>query len=155
MKANKINRSKRVVKQYPPKGGSLVADVEIAGGSSAIISPQSIREGLPYKFVTRITPGRLSRKEFIGVTKIPPATLDRRKKTGRLNSDESDKVYRLMTILDAAERLFDGDNDKALNWCKSPARGLGGVPPIELADTTAGQDMVIDYIGRIEHGIAT
>lgn len=145
----KADRKGRVIKTFKGEySGSAIALV-------AALSPQSIRQGVDYKLVESLAERGITRKELIGATKIPSATLDRRKKSGRLNPVESDKVYRLITILEAAERLFKGDGDKALSWCRKPARGLDGQVPLELSDTTAGQDIVMDYIGRIEHGIPT
>lgn len=97
--------------------------------------------------------GLFHKSEFINITGIAPATLDRRKRDGYLNTVESDKVYRLLRIIDAATELFSGDQAMAVSWCRSKARGLGNRAPIDMVRTSAGTEAVIDYIGRIEHGV--
>lgn len=151
---SKISSSGRFLAVNPAVKAKVKAKAK-GGEDEAVISPASIRKGLEYRHVELLTQRGISRKEFLGLTKIASATLERRKKAGRLNTVESDKVYRLITIIEAAEQLFNGDREKALAWCRKSARGLGNQAPIELSDTTAGQDMVMDYIGRIEHGIPT
>ena len=130
-------------------------DVKINSISKALhsVRPSSIREGFGYSFVEAILNYGINRNELIHASNISIATLTRRKKQGKLSPVESDKIYRLMTILNAAESLFDGDRKKALDWCRKPAIGLGNQKPINFADTTAGQDEVLNYIDRIEHGV--
>ena len=91
----------------------------------------------------------------MAVTGISSATLNRNKSAGILGMSESDKIYRLLTIIHSAENLFEGDQTKALAWCRKPARGLGDQTPFSFSDTTAGQDLVLDYIGRIENGVVS
>ncbi len=73
----------------------------------------------------------------------------------RLNPDESDRIYRITTIVDAADQLFEGDHEAALRWLKEPAKALGGVAPLDYLDTEVGADAVRDLIGRLEHGVIT
>ena len=94
-----------------------------------------------------------SAREFAHVVDIAEATLNRRKKQGRLNVDESDKVYRLCRVVDSATELFSGNKDKANDWMRKPARGLGERKPIDMLKTAAEYESVLDYIGRIRHGV--
>src|SRR4029434_1788394 len=55
---------------------------------------------------------------------ISRSTLQRRKATGRLSPDESDKVMRFSRLLEHATNVF-GDVNKARVWLKFPQRGLG------------------------------
>ena len=97
--------------------------------------------------------GLLSKSEFQKYTDIAPATLDRRRRSGVLNTDESDKVYRLLRLIDAAQQLFSSDFDGAIKWLKTPARGLANRMPIEMIRTSAETESVLDFTGRIMHGV--
>ncbi|GAA6137568.1 type II toxin-antitoxin system antitoxin Xre [Arenicella sp. 4NH20-0111] len=115
---------------------------------------EMLANGFSYDTVQALlAEGLFQKSEFINITGIAPATLDRRKRDGHLNTVESDKVYRLLRIIDSATELFSGDQQKAVIWCRSQARGLGDRAPIDMVRTSAGTEAVIDYIGRIEHGV--
>lgn len=60
---------------------------------------------------------------------------------------------RVARVIHAAERLFEGDQDAARQWLSSSVRDLGEKPPIELLDTEAGAQGVLQLIGRLEHGV--
>jgi putative toxin-antitoxin system antitoxin component (TIGR02293 family) len=80
------------------------------------------------------------------------ATLHRRKASGRLNTDESDKVVRFARLLGHAVHLF-GSIENARRWLKSPQRGLGGAVPLDYAQTEAGAREVENLLGRIDYGV--
>ncbi len=83
---------------------------------------------------------------------ISRATLHRRKVSGRLDRDESDKVVRFERLLKKAARVF-GSNDSAREWLKFPQFGLGGAVPLDYARTEAGAREVEHLLGRIEWGV--
>jgi len=66
---------------------------------------------------------------------------------------ESEKVVRLIQVINAGITLFDGSKEKALSWLKSPSRGLNGIQPITMISTYAGTNEVMALIGRLEHGV--
>jgi putative toxin-antitoxin system antitoxin component (TIGR02293 family) len=86
------------------------------------------------------------------IVQIPKRTLDRRRTAGRLNTDESERIFRIAQVNDMAVEVF-GSQQKAESWLKKPARGLGGKIPLEYSDTHLGAHEVIDLLGRIEHGV--
>jgi len=113
-----------------------------------------VREGFHYNSVTKLISHSFeSAREFASVVNIAEATLNRRKREGRLNEEESDKVYRICRVLDSATNLFSGDKHKAHVWMRKEARGLGNRKPIEMLRTAAEYESVLDYIGRIRHGV--
>ena len=79
-------------------------------------------------------------------------TLHRRKKAGRLDSQESERVIRLTRLFTRAEAVL-GSQDAARHWLKTPARALGGETPLSYSDTEIGAREVEDLLGRIEHGV--
>lgn len=95
----------------------------------------------------RISDGELSR-----IVRIPKRTLNRRRREGRLQTGESERVLRVARVYDKALEVFENEA-AAENWLKIPARGLGGKPPLEYTDTELGAQEVINLLGRIEHGV--
>ena len=86
------------------------------------------------------------------VIDIPKRTLTRRKQQGRLNVVESEKVLRIARLYDKALEVFE-DEEAAEKWLKEPARGLGGVIPLEYAKTKLGAQEIEKLLIRIEHGV--
>jgi len=83
---------------------------------------------------------------------ISRSTLQRRKATGRLSPDESDKVMRYSRLLERATDLF-GNINKARAWLKHPQRGLGGAIPLDYAETEVGAQEVEKLLGRMKYGV--
>lgn len=90
--------------------------------------------------------------DYLGVSR---ATLFRRRRTGHLSIEESDRLYRVLIALDDALKLFEGDIQGAVNWLAEPVRALGYKKPFEMLDSYAGTEAVRGVIGRLEHGVVT
>lgn len=114
----------------------------------------NIRQGLSFESIETLAEAFESpRKEMAGVLSIPVSTLNRRRKEGRLLTDESDRVARLARLKDFAVEMMNGDNDAAIQWLKTPSPILGGESPLVHASTEMGAREVEDLIGRIQHGV--
>jgi len=112
-----------------------------------------IRRGIPSAAVdvlTKLT--RLSKAELAASLAIPERTLARRKREGKLNSEESAKLVRLARAIARAEEVFEGLNS-AVDWLRSVNPSLGGATPLSLLDTDIGAEALMDSLGRIEHGV--
>lgn len=83
---------------------------------------------------------------------ISARTLSRRKQTGLLNAEETERVFRVGSLIVRAEEVLS-NHEEAMHWLKTPKKALGGQIPLELADTEVGADEVKDLLGRIEHGV--
>ena len=83
---------------------------------------------------------------------IARATLHRRKQTGRLAPDESDKVVRFARLLRQAEEVF-GTGERARQWLSFPQYGLGGAVPLDYARTEVGAREVENLLGCIEYSV--
>ena len=83
---------------------------------------------------------------------IARATLHRRKVSGRLGRDESDKVVRFARLFRQAEEVF-GTGDRARQWLSFPQWGLGGAVPLDYARTEVGAREVETLLGRIEYSV--
>lgn len=112
-----------------------------------------LKEGLPISAFDKLQGAMdLSGADLARVVNIAPRTLARRKITGKLQSDESERLLRIGVLFDRAKEVLGG-RDAARTWLKSPKRALAGRTPLEYADTEPGAREVEDLIGRIEHGV--
>jgi putative toxin-antitoxin system antitoxin component (TIGR02293 family) len=113
-----------------------------------------VRKGLPANSVTALAKkldlsnALLSRK--LG---IPLRTLTRRlSQRSRLTAAESDRTVRLARVYANAVELI-GDQEKAVEWLRTPNRALGGERPLDQLDTDVGAREVEDILGRIAFGV--
>jgi len=112
-----------------------------------------IRQGIPSFAIDSLTKfTRMTRAELSAALSIPERTLARRKREGKLNSEESAKIVRLARVIERAEEVF-GNFDLAIDWLKSANTSLAGFTPVSLLDTDIGAESVLDTLGRIEHGV--
>jgi putative toxin-antitoxin system antitoxin component (TIGR02293 family) len=83
---------------------------------------------------------------------ISVATVQRRKRQGRLEAGESDRVVRFARLMGKAVTVFGNEKD-ARDWLSSPQFGLGGAVPLDYAKTEVGAREIENLLGRIEHGV--
>jgi putative toxin-antitoxin system antitoxin component (TIGR02293 family) len=95
----------------------------------------------------------LSLQTLADIIGIPERTLARRKASGRLAPEESERLLRLSSIFEKAVELFEGDVSGAVNWLTTPKRALEGQTPLQYARTEVGAREVENLIGRLEHGV--
>ncbi len=142
----------------PPS--SFAVDDLLGGQRGLAAAPRSmldwvavIRRGIPSSAVDALTKlTHLSQSELAAAVGIPERTLARRKREGKLNSEESSRLIRLARVVARGEQVFE-DLDAAVDWLKSANASLGGATPLSLLDTDIGAESVMDTLGRIEHGV--
>lgn len=83
---------------------------------------------------------------------LSKATLHRRKLTGRLTADESDKAVRFARLFGKAVETLESETS-ARQWLAAPQIGLDGAIPLDYAETETGAREVEALLGRIEHGV--
>lgn len=69
-----------------------------------------------------------------------------------LDKHLSDHLITVGTVVARCTELFQS-REKAARWLKTPSIALGNCRPLDLLDTTAGATMVLNLLGRIEHGV--
>jgi putative toxin-antitoxin system antitoxin component (TIGR02293 family) len=84
---------------------------------------------------------------------IPERTLARRKASGKLEPQESERLLRVSNLFEKCVELFEGDVAAAVNWLTSPKKALNHQSPLLYARTELGAREVEDLIGRMEHGV--
>jgi len=113
---------------------------------------QMVREGVPWAFYRGVVMDLgLSDQVAAGVLHIPPRTLSRRK-GGRLESQEGERLLRLVRLVAQATDVL-GTQIKAIRWLESPNRALGGATPLSLLDTDIGTQAAEAVLTRIEYGV--
>lgn len=111
-------------------------------------------EGLSYAAFERLKRRlKVSTQELADAALITQRTLARRKKTGRMQPDESDRLVRLARVFSRAIEFYVGNVDSAQAWMMRPIRALGGASPFEMARTEVGAREVEKLIHQIEHGV--
>ncbi|MFP4156435.1 MAG: antitoxin Xre-like helix-turn-helix domain-containing protein [Opitutales bacterium] len=113
----------------------------------------TIRAGLPMvEFEALQDLLGLGAEELAGHLAISRSTLMRRRKGGRLDPQESDRLLRYARLFARAEAVLQ-NGDAARAWLKAPARALAMETPLAFAETEAGTREVENLLGRIEHGV--
>lgn len=141
---------------------SAAAIAQVLGGrrvlGKAVKKPDDlaelVRKGLPASSVKalaeRLDVGNTVLSQKLG---IPQRTLTRRLSQGsRLTVAESDRTVRLARVYANAVRMI-GDEEKAVEWLRTPNRALGGERPLDKLDTDVGAREVEDILGRIAYGV--
>lgn len=98
----------------------------------------------------------LTEEEAAGLVGASPRTLARRRKSGRLDPKESDRLYRLARLFERAVDVFGGDEpgeEEARAWFHAPQWALGGETPLAYARTEPGAQEVRALLDRIDYGV--
>jgi putative toxin-antitoxin system antitoxin component (TIGR02293 family) len=131
---------------------SIMQDISVNVTEPALID--RIRNGLPGETV--ITLARkigVAQKDVAGWLHTTTRTLQRHIETREnLSPEISDRVAQLVRVYCRCNEVFK-DEGKASAWLKTPNYALGGVVPTTLLDTIPGIELVLDELGRIEHGV--
>ena len=113
----------------------------------------AVREGLSVDLVDEVlSEGRLTAAELDRLA-LPRKTLAHRRMLGRLTAEQSDRLARILRVVETAEQTF-GDPAKAHAWLRRPTAALDDEAPLELLDTDIGAREVETLLTRIAHGIA-
>jgi putative toxin-antitoxin system antitoxin component (TIGR02293 family) len=151
------------------RGATVVRDVEPTAADPATRAYRSllglapgavpdvvdaVKRGLTYRAFERfVENSSLSTAATAALVNIPVRTLSRRKREGRLQPDESDRLLRASRVMGRAIDLFEGDRAEAKQWLARPQRALGGATPFEMARTEVGALAIERLIDQLEQGV--
>ncbi|CAA9496498.1 MAG: hypothetical protein AVDCRST_MAG09-437 [uncultured Sphingomonas sp.] len=114
---------------------------------------QAVEQGLPVKMLRALMSDGTVGLHHLTRVIAPRRTLERRLRDGeRLTVEESDRLARLVRVLDLASHTF-GDRQKAVDWLSAPKRAFGGAAPLDLIRTSVGSDEVENFFHRAAHGM--
>ena len=112
-----------------------------------------IKKGLPVQsFDTLRQEFNVPIPHLAKILNINPRTLNRRRQSGRFNTDESERVYRLGRLFKIALNLFK-EISAVQQWFAVPKEIFGGETPLNYADTEPGAQEVEKQLRRIGHGV--
>ena len=93
-----------------------------------------------------------SGKELAIIINLSERTLQRYPDNKKLEKTASEKAIQLAKLYERGTEVW-GDLERFKGWMRHPNPFLGSKAPLEILDTSFGFEMVLDEIGRIEHGI--
>jgi len=113
----------------------------------------AVRAGLPYSAYVALQDALgVSDHVLAPLLATSERTLQRRRRQGRLASEESDRVLLLSGVFALAARALDGE-ERAAAWLGTPHALFDGETPLEYMDTLAGVEEVRTALLHIEHGM--
>lgn len=71
----------------------------------------------------------------------------------RLGAKDSESIYNLAKVIEAAEATFWDDRHLARTWLSTPRSTLADLSPLQAAGTSVGAKEVLDLLERVEHGV--
>ena len=96
---------------------------------------------------------QLPKPAVLKVLKLTASEYQKRITSRRLTPLESERLWRLAKVYKKSLDLFEGNNEQATQWLKTPQRALQGVSPLLSTVTEPGAAEVEELIGRIEYGV--
>lgn len=128
---------------------------QVAGlnSSDGVALLGQINEGLDGNVADVIVDwAKMTQNDLRKMSGIPSTTFSRSRKA-RFTADQSERLVRIIRVIDRAVELFEGDKDEAQKWLNEPNRALGWKVPAELMASETGAYEVMKLITRLEHGV--
>ncbi len=112
------------------------------------------RRGILFEeFLELYEQGPFTLAQWGRILSVSGRSLQRYQKSGhRFSTPESEKILKVAHVIYRGREVF-GDSDTFFRWLARPSRALSNQPPESLFDSIIGLDMVLDELGRIEHGV--
>jgi putative toxin-antitoxin system antitoxin component (TIGR02293 family) len=111
------------------------------------------KEGIPKKALLNFAKSiNISLRALTGMLNVTERTLQRKKDTDLLNETLSEHILQLAEVYSRGEEVFL-DMEQFKIWLDSSNRALGNRKPLALLSSRYGAQMVLNELGRIEHGV--
>lgn len=132
--------------ENPSTAASIIPEI----GSDPVAA---VRSGLPYAALEHVREHLEASDDLLARTLgISSRTLSRRRETGTLTTDESDRLVLLAEIVVLARQALDSAA-AAREWLRTPHSMLGGESPLDHMDTVTGMEEVKTMLYHIEYGM--
>jgi putative toxin-antitoxin system antitoxin component (TIGR02293 family) len=95
---------------------------------------------------------KLTTSQVARLLPVTERTIQRYAKSKHFNRAVSERLLEIAQVAARGVEVF-GDRDRFLAWLERPSLALGNRAPLELLASQIGTDLVLDELGRIEHGI--
>lgn len=94
----------------------------------------------------------LSVRQIAQLLPVTERTIKRYTRRQRFNRVVSEQILQIAEVAARGSEVF-GDKGKFLSWLQTPSPALGKRIPTSLLSSRFGTEMVLDELGRIEHGV--
>jgi len=113
-----------------------------------------IRDGITYEEFDRVKDNSgLSLSDWANYLNLSERTLLRYAKNDEnLDKGTSERVIEIALLQERAVEVF-GNISVFHDWINTPLRALGNVKPKDFLDSSIGIQILMNVLGRIEHGI--
>ena len=113
-----------------PSGPSYGASAGLSFKDTGALIRQ-LKRGLPMTAFDHLQGAMaIPAKTLASAANIAVRTLNRRRKEGRLQTDESERLFRIASLYDRAIEVL-GDPERARAWFKEPKKALGMKTPLQ------------------------
>jgi putative toxin-antitoxin system antitoxin component (TIGR02293 family) len=96
----------------------------------------------------------LSISQIAELLPVTQRTIQRYSRNHRFNQAVSEHILQITEVALQGASVF-GSRDKFVTWMKSNSPALGNRTPTSLLGSRFGAELVLDELGRIEHGVAS
>lgn len=137
----------------------LLSVKQVLGLKETIRSPYDLIS-LGGKGVSKGAVSRLAKHLSIGLPEMAPLlsvnlrTIQRYSAEKLFSRAVSERVLRIALVVARGEQVF-GSREPFNTWLKEPNTALKEKRPMELLGSDFGLDLILDELGRIEHGIVS
>lgn len=94
----------------------------------------------------------LSISQMADLVAVTERTIQRYTLSKTFNRIVSEQILQIAEVAVKGTNTF-GDKDKFLSWMHQPNKALANKPPMSLLRSRFGTEMILDELGRIEHGV--
>lgn len=94
----------------------------------------------------------MTMKTLAGILQISERTLQRKAESDLLSEAISEHVIQIAQVFARGDEVFDSLEDFQI-WLNTASVALGNKKPVELLSSRYGIGMILDELGRIEHGV--
>ena len=113
------------------------------------------RKGVPKAALLHLAKGMgSSLGKMAELLPVTERTLQRHSPESHLNRVVSETVLHLAEVVARGAEVFE-DKDRFVAWLALPNSALGGATPRDLLKSRFGIEMVLDELGRMEHGLVS
>jgi len=112
-----------------------------------------IRTGIPKQAMTHLMQvADLTLTEMAAIIHTSDRTLRRYGPQQKLSQEQSERMVEIAKLYSRGEEVF-GSMDEFRQWMDAILLPFGNKKPKDYLDTSLGINMIMDELGRIEHGI--
>lgn len=91
-------------------------------------------------------------KQMAQLLPVTERTIQRYTSEKLFNRIVSEQILQIAEVAAKGSEVFEG-RDKFLAWMNHPNKALNNKTPMSLLKSKFGTDLVLDELGRIEHGV--